>query len=214
MTMKYPFTEDTLGRKLDAGTGLSVYCLTCRRSAVLDVAALVKRARAGPWMPALGFGEGDLLPRVPRRRPSGPKPSVHQSCSDAGQAQGRLDALSMKRERPGLLPFADFMPTDGVVSFREPADWHRFCTTKFLEVTMPRFFFDVSEKEDVYHDASGIMLPTFGAARERALAIVRRLKATPREDDLVCTVRDIGGRRLLEIRFQSGKPVYSSPTTP
>ncbi|RUW53859.1 hypothetical protein EOA32_07845 [Mesorhizobium sp. M1A.F.Ca.ET.072.01.1.1] len=79
---------------------------------------------------------------------------------------------------------------------------------------MPRFFFDVSEKADVYHDACGIMLPTFGAARERALAIVRRLKATPREDDLVCTVRDIGGRRLLEIRFQSGKPVYSSPTTP
>ncbi|WP_127220384.1 hypothetical protein [Mesorhizobium sp. M1E.F.Ca.ET.063.01.1.1] len=79
---------------------------------------------------------------------------------------------------------------------------------------MPRFFFDVSEKADVYHDASGIILPSFGAARERALAIVRRLEATPRaEDDLVCTVHDIGGRRLLQIRFQSGKPVYSSPIT-
>ncbi|MDF3167704.1 MULTISPECIES: hypothetical protein [unclassified Mesorhizobium] len=43
MTMKFPFTEDTLGKKLEAGTGLSVYCLTCRRSAVLDFAALVKR---------------------------------------------------------------------------------------------------------------------------------------------------------------------------
>jgi hypothetical protein len=38
-----PFVEDTLGKKLAAGTGLSVYCLTCRRTALLDVAELVKR---------------------------------------------------------------------------------------------------------------------------------------------------------------------------
>lgn len=43
MTMKFPFTESTLGKKLEAGTGLSVYCLTCKRKAVLDVAELVKR---------------------------------------------------------------------------------------------------------------------------------------------------------------------------
>ncbi|MDX8504212.1 hypothetical protein [Mesorhizobium captivum] len=43
MTMKFPFVEDTLGKKLEAGTGLSVDCLTCRRKAVLDVAELVKR---------------------------------------------------------------------------------------------------------------------------------------------------------------------------
>ncbi|WP_192254247.1 hypothetical protein [Mesorhizobium silamurunense] len=40
--MKFPFTEDTLGKKLEAGTGISVDCLTCKRNAVLDVAALVK----------------------------------------------------------------------------------------------------------------------------------------------------------------------------
>ncbi|RUW29803.1 hypothetical protein [Mesorhizobium sp. M1E.F.Ca.ET.041.01.1.1] len=37
------FTEDTLGKKLEAGTGLSVDCLTCKRKATLDVAELVKR---------------------------------------------------------------------------------------------------------------------------------------------------------------------------
>ncbi|RVD73347.1 MAG: hypothetical protein E5V62_07570 [Mesorhizobium sp.] len=43
MTMKFPFVEDTLGKKLEAGTGMSVDCLTCRRNAVLNVAELVKR---------------------------------------------------------------------------------------------------------------------------------------------------------------------------
>ncbi|CDX20532.1 hypothetical protein MPLB_1870058 [Mesorhizobium sp. ORS 3324] len=43
MTMKFPFTEDTLGKKLQAGTGLTVDCLTCNRKAVLDVAELVQR---------------------------------------------------------------------------------------------------------------------------------------------------------------------------
>jgi hypothetical protein len=43
MTMKFPFTEDSLGKKLEAGTGMSVYCLTCKRNAVLNVADLVKR---------------------------------------------------------------------------------------------------------------------------------------------------------------------------
>ncbi|WP_192181687.1 hypothetical protein [Mesorhizobium amorphae] len=43
MTMKYPFVEDTLGKKVAIGTGLSVDCMTCRHSAVLDVAALARR---------------------------------------------------------------------------------------------------------------------------------------------------------------------------
>ncbi|RUW22097.1 hypothetical protein [Mesorhizobium sp. M1E.F.Ca.ET.041.01.1.1] len=43
MTMKFPFVENTLGKKLEAGTGLSVDCLTCKRKATLDVAELVKR---------------------------------------------------------------------------------------------------------------------------------------------------------------------------
>ncbi|RWE31959.1 hypothetical protein [Mesorhizobium sp.] len=56
----------------------------------------------------------------------------------------------------------------------------------------------------------GIILPSFGAAKDRALAIVRKLETTPRaDDDLVCTVRDVGGRQLLQIRIQAGKPVVS-----
>ncbi|GLS41889.1 hypothetical protein GCM10010869_74860 [Mesorhizobium tianshanense] len=51
MTMKFPLVEDTLGKKLEAGTGLSVDCLTCNRKAVLDVAELVKRF--GPDQPCL-----------------------------------------------------------------------------------------------------------------------------------------------------------------
>jgi hypothetical protein len=39
MTMKYPFVEDTLGKKVSIGTGLSVDCLTCRRHVVLDFRA-------------------------------------------------------------------------------------------------------------------------------------------------------------------------------
>ncbi|WP_244620220.1 hypothetical protein [Mesorhizobium sp. NFR06] len=31
MSNKYPFIEDTLGKKLEAGTGISVYCSTCKR---------------------------------------------------------------------------------------------------------------------------------------------------------------------------------------
>ncbi|MDX8501941.1 hypothetical protein RFM99_26450 [Mesorhizobium sp. VK4C] len=51
MTTKFPFTEDTLGKKLEAGTGLSVDCLTCKRKATLDVGELVKRF--GPDQPCL-----------------------------------------------------------------------------------------------------------------------------------------------------------------
>ncbi|TGT70979.1 hypothetical protein EN802_22030 [bacterium M00.F.Ca.ET.159.01.1.1] len=47
MGKEYPFTEDTLGKKLVAGSGLSVYCLTCKRTALLDVAELVKRLGPG-----------------------------------------------------------------------------------------------------------------------------------------------------------------------
>jgi len=43
MTMKFPFVEDTLGKKLEAGTGLAVHCLNCNRNAALNVAELVRR---------------------------------------------------------------------------------------------------------------------------------------------------------------------------
>ncbi|GLQ81482.1 hypothetical protein GCM10007881_50030 [Mesorhizobium huakuii] len=40
MGKEYPFVEDTLGKKLEAGTSLSVHCMTCQRKAVLDVAEM------------------------------------------------------------------------------------------------------------------------------------------------------------------------------
>ena len=43
MTMKYPFVENTLGKKLRIGSGLSVDCMTCRRHVHLDLHALVDR---------------------------------------------------------------------------------------------------------------------------------------------------------------------------
>ena len=43
MTMKYPFVENTLGKKLQIGSGLSVDCMTCRRHVRLDDYALVDR---------------------------------------------------------------------------------------------------------------------------------------------------------------------------
>ncbi len=54
MTMKFPFTEDTLGKKPEAGTGLSFYCLMCKRTAILDVAELARRL--GPDQRCLHWG--------------------------------------------------------------------------------------------------------------------------------------------------------------
>ncbi|MDX8527068.1 hypothetical protein RFM68_21445 [Mesorhizobium sp. MSK_1335] len=59
MSNKYPFVEDTLGKKLEAGTGLSVNCLTCKRRAVLGVAELV--SRLGPDQPCLHW---DLIKAI------------------------------------------------------------------------------------------------------------------------------------------------------
>ncbi|MBZ9760332.1 hypothetical protein LB553_05510 [Mesorhizobium sp. CA8] len=59
MGNKYPFVEDTLGKKLQAGTGLSVYCLTCRRTALLDVAELVKRL--GPDHSCMHWGLVEVI---------------------------------------------------------------------------------------------------------------------------------------------------------
>lgn len=51
MGNKYPSVEETLGKKLAAGTGLSVYCLTCKRRPSWTVAEMVKRF--GPDQPCL-----------------------------------------------------------------------------------------------------------------------------------------------------------------
>jgi len=69
MTMKFPFVEDTLGKKLEAGTRLSVDCLACRRHAVLDVAELVRRL--GPDQSSMHW---DLV-----------KVIYCQACRDAGR---------------------------------------------------------------------------------------------------------------------------------
>ncbi|SFN89005.1 hypothetical protein SAMN03159463_00797 [Mesorhizobium sp. NFR06] len=51
MSNKYPFVEDTPGKKLEAGTGISVYCGTCKRKVRLDVAELVRGF--GPDQPCM-----------------------------------------------------------------------------------------------------------------------------------------------------------------
>ncbi|RWB57115.1 hypothetical protein [Mesorhizobium sp.] len=72
--MKFPFTEDTLGKKLEAGTGMSVDCLTCRRHAILDVAGLVRRL--GPDQSCMHY---DLL-----------KVLYCHECRDAGRDDRNL----------------------------------------------------------------------------------------------------------------------------
>ncbi|MET3596213.1 MULTISPECIES: hypothetical protein [Mesorhizobium] len=98
MTMKFPFTENTLGKKLEAGAGLSVTCLTCRRTAVLDVAALVERL--GPDHGCLHW---DLVKVIfcHECRAAGRDDRNLQftkPCSDAGKAEG-VDALPIGTQR-------------------------------------------------------------------------------------------------------------------
>jgi hypothetical protein len=66
---EFPFVEDTLGKKLEAGTGLSVYCATCKRTAVLNVAELAKRLGPDHGCMHRDLVKVILLPWVPRRRP-------------------------------------------------------------------------------------------------------------------------------------------------
>lgn len=73
---------------------------------------------------------------------------------------------------------------------------------------MPRFFFDVADRGDVYHDASGATLRSFAAAKERALDIVRKFGPLG-DKEVTCTVRDAGGRPLMQITIEAGKPVVS-----
>lgn len=86
MTMKFPFVEDTLGKKLEAGTGLSVYCLTCQRTAALDVATLVKRL--GPH----GCLHWDLV-----------KVIFCHECRAAGRDDRNLQFTRQTGERAGRL---------------------------------------------------------------------------------------------------------------
>jgi hypothetical protein len=74
---------------------------------------------------------------------------------------------------------------------------------------MPRFFFEISDTGDVYHDSHGIMLHGAEATKERAFEMVRKLPAGPPPTgyrDLACTVRDITGNRLMEVRIEFGTP--------
>ena len=75
---------------------------------------------------------------------------------------------------------------------------------------MPRFFFDVSDAGDVYHDARGAILPSVEAAKIKGFAIVSRLmvqKGRAAGDDVVCTIRDITGHRIMQVALVSGAPV-------
>lgn len=80
---------------------------------------------------------------------------------------------------------------------------------------MPRFYFDLSHSGEVYHDAGGTNLPTPLAAQDRAIEIVRRFVAVPTTHgetrDIVCTVRDIGGREVMKVTSVSGIPVIIDP---
>lgn len=75
---------------------------------------------------------------------------------------------------------------------------------------MPRFFFDLADTGDVYHDARGAMLLGTESAKERALEMVHKLVAGPpptKYRDLVCTVRDMTGSQIMQIRIEFGTPV-------
>nr|WIE92049.1 hypothetical protein P9270_002235 [Mesorhizobium sp. WSM4875] len=79
---------------------------------------------------------------------------------------------------------------------------------------MPRFFFDISDSGEVYHDARGITLSGEDAAKARGFEIVTRLIVgthRPKDEsrDLLCTIRDIAGRPIMRIKVQSGAPVVS-----
>ncbi|WP_430694992.1 DUF6894 family protein [Mesorhizobium montanum] len=67
---------------------------------------------------------------------------------------------------------------------------------------MSRFFFDLTHSGDVYHDARGTNLPGLREAKERAFEIVRRLVVGANSRDVVCTIRDITGGELMQIRIE------------
>jgi hypothetical protein len=69
---------------------------------------------------------------------------------------------------------------------------------------MPRFHFDLAYGGDVYHDATGTSLPDEKQAKDRAFEIVRRLAASARSQDIVCTLRDVNGALLMKIRVNDG----------
>ncbi|MDG4873696.1 hypothetical protein P9273_01130 [Mesorhizobium sp. WSM4935] len=71
---------------------------------------------------------------------------------------------------------------------------------------MARYFFELSHSGDVYHDARGKELLGLKEAKERAFEIARRMLLNAKTSDIVCTVRDITGRQLLQIRVQCTVP--------
>lgn len=50
-------------------------------------------------------------------------------------------------------------------------------------------------------------------ARHRAFAIVSKFVARSqrvKSRDVVCTIRDVGGHKLIQVRIESGEPVVSA----
>ncbi|RAZ90171.1 hypothetical protein DPM33_15190 [Mesorhizobium hawassense] len=64
---------------------------------------------------------------------------------------------------------------------------------------MPRFFFDLAYGGDTYQDAQGTSLHDLKLARQRAVALAYRTAAEAKSHDIVCTVRDVTGRQVLQI---------------
>ena len=59
---------------------------------------------------------------------------------------------------------------------------------------MPRFFFEISDNGDVYHDARGAILLADETAKERALEIMRKIVAGPLRTgyrDVVCNAGSV-----------------------
>ncbi|MEI9406724.1 DUF6894 family protein [Mesorhizobium argentiipisi] len=67
---------------------------------------------------------------------------------------------------------------------------------------MSRFFFDLAHSGDVYHDAHGTDLASIHEVSDRAFEIVRRLVIGAKSRDVVCTVRDINGKELMQVRIE------------
>ncbi|MBZ9760440.1 hypothetical protein LB553_06060 [Mesorhizobium sp. CA8] len=79
---------------------------------------------------------------------------------------------------------------------------------------MPRFFFELCDGGEVYHDAQGTNLPGLTEAQDRAFELLRKVipqvmrrnGGEYRYRDLAYTVRDGTGRQLMKIRFELGTP--------
>lgn len=87
---------------------------------------------------------------------------------------------------------------------------------------MPRFFFELCDGGEVYHDAQGTNLPNLTEAQNRAFdllrkvvpQVLRRNGSEHRYRDLAYTVRDSTGRQIMKVRFELGTLAEAPKTKP